>query len=195
MKIVRINVENMPGIPYSQSAKHNVPMKDRESHEDYDLRTWREHCTVNKDGQVCVPMMAWKQCLDTCAQKLGHKVPGKRGASFKGYFVSGVLCPADTPLFNGKALTKELAEPKTIYANLDGVRGSGKRGDRTYPEFSKWHCIVEFWIVDDIITQPVFEDHFNVAGRIVGIGRFRPERGGTNGRFRATNYDWQDMQV
>jgi hypothetical protein len=25
----------------------------------------------------------------------------------------------------------------------------------------------------------------------VGVGRFRPENGGLNGRFRATHFDWQ----
>ena len=31
-----------------------------------------------------------------------------------------------------------------------------------------------------------------IAGMFIGIGRFRPEKGGTNGRFKITQLDWQD---
>jgi hypothetical protein len=30
---------------------------------------------------------------------------------------------------------------------------------------------------------------------IVGIGRFRPENGGTNGRFRVVKIEWEDLVV
>jgi hypothetical protein len=31
-----------------------------------------------------------------------------------------------------------------------------------------------------------------MAGMFIGIGRFRPEKGGTNGRFKIESIDWQD---
>jgi hypothetical protein len=46
-------------------------------------------------------------------------------------------------------------------------------------------------IMDDTITKEVFEEVFYAAGSGIGIGRFRPEKGGTNGRFRAVKFDWQ----
>ena len=89
MRHVKVYIENIPGSNYSQSAKHDVPFLDRESHDDYDARTWREKCTVNREGVVCIPAMALKQSLDTCAYKLGIKVPARRGATFKTFFASG----------------------------------------------------------------------------------------------------------
>lgn len=195
MRQVKVWIENIPGSPYSQSAKPPVPFLDRETHDDYEQRTWREKCTVNKEGQVCIPAMALKQCIDTCAHKLGLKVPGRRGSTYKNFFASGFFCDHDVPISNGKPLTKETAESKTISANADGVRGSGKRVPRTFPEFVAWHGVAEFTILDDIITESVFEQHVKSAGVIVGIGRFRPEKGGTNGRFRVKRFEWSNLQL
>lgn len=195
MKQVKVNIEGIKGSPYSQSAKPQIPFLDRETHEDYEQRTWRERCTVNRDGQVCIPAMALKQAIDTCAYKLGLKVPNRRGATYKNFFASGFFCDHDVAIANGKPITKADAESKTISANSDGVRGSGKRVPRTFPEFSVWHGVAEFTIVDDLITESIFEQHVKSAGIIVGIGRFRPEKGGTNGRFRATNFEWSVLQL
>jgi hypothetical protein len=29
-----------------------------------------------------------------------------------------------------------------------------------------------------------------IGGASIGIGRFRPEKGGLNGRFKPVNFDW-----
>jgi hypothetical protein len=195
MRICKAYLENIPGSPYSQSAQHEEPKLERESHDDYDERTWRSKCTVNDKGQVCVPAMALKQCVDLAAQKLGQKIPGRRGATYKSFFTSGVICGSDMPISNGKPLTPANAVMVKINANADGVRGSGKRVKRRFPVFDKWHGVAEFTIVDDIITQEVFEDHLKSAGMIVGIGRYRAGNGGSNGRFRVTKIEWQNMSL
>jgi hypothetical protein len=195
MKICRAYVEGIPGSPYSPSAEHEEPKLERESHDDYDIRTWRHHCTIDAKGQVCIPAMAFKQCVDLGAQKLGDKVPGRRGATYKGFFTSGVITNGDVLIANGKVLTMKDAEMVKINANSNGKRGSGSRVKRRYPVFPIWHGVVEFTIVDDIITQPVFEDTLKKSGMIVGIGRYRPANGGVNGRFRVTKFEWQDLNV
>ena len=195
MRKVKVNFENIPGSPYSQSAQHETPKLDRESHDDYDERTWREKCTVNKDGQVCIPAMAFKQGIDEAAQKLGQKVEGRRGATYKKFFTSGYFCNADVPIANGKPLTKTDARKVIINANADGVRGSGKRVKRRFPEFDKFSGTAEFTIIDDILTRDTFEDHFRAFGQIVGIGRFRVGNGGRNGRLVAISFEWQDVKL
>ena len=196
MRKCKVTFEPFPGSPYSQSAQSDVPFLDRESHEDYDIRTWREKCTINDAGQVCVPAMAFKQSIDTTAYKLGLKVPNRRGATYKNFFSSGFFCMADAPLtISSKPIKKDDAELKVIWANADGIRGSGKRVKRRFPQFQNYTGNVEFTIIDDIITESIFEQHVRAAGLIVGIGRFRPERGGTNGRFRVANIEWADLQL
>jgi hypothetical protein len=195
MKRCKVVIENIPGSPYSQSAQHDTPMLDRESHDDYDVRTWRNKCTTNSSGQVCIPAMALKQSIDTTASKLGMKVEGRRGATFKGFFSSGFFCESDVPLKNGKALTPADAKMVAIQANADGVRGSGKRVTRRFPQFEKYQGEASFVITDDIITPTIFEQHVRSCGIIVGIGRFRPEKGGTNGRFRVIKIEWENFEI
>jgi hypothetical protein len=197
MKRCKVYLESIPGSPYSQSAQHDTPKLDRESHDDYDVRTWREKCTTNKDGNVCIPAMALKQALDTTAFKLGVKVEGRRGATFKGFFASGFFCEQDVVIANGtgKPLTKKDAMQKTIQANADGVRGSGKRVTRRFPQFETWKGVASFVITDDILSEQIFEQHVKSCGIIVGVGRFRPEKGGINGRFRVTKVEWETFAV
>src|SRR5262245_4621379 len=194
MRRVKVHLEGLPGSPYSQSRKHNAPMLDRESHDDYDIRTWREKCTVNKDGHVVIPLMGLKMAIDTTAFHLGQKVPGRRGSTYKSFFVSGFICDHDVPLANGKAfLTPKDAECFEGWMGSGGKRGEGSRVIRRFPDFHKWHAVAEFTIIDDVITQSVFEQHVKAAGMVCGIGRFRPENGGSNGRFRVTKFEWSDV--
>jgi hypothetical protein len=195
VKRVQVFIENIPGSPYSQSAKHDAEMHDRENHDDYDERTWRQKCTVNSEGVVCIPAMAQKQCIDNAAQKLGLKVQGRRGATYKNFFTSGVIAEADAPIANGKAIKPADADKVTIQANADGVRGSGKRVTRRFPSIPKYHATFVYLITDDIITREVFETHAKAMGIIVVIGRFRAEKGGTNGRFRVTKFEWEDFNL
>jgi len=195
MRVVKVHLESIPGSPYSQSAKHDVPKLDRESHDDYERRTWRDKCTVNREGQVCVPAMGLKQTIDTASFKLGEKVPGRRGATFKSFFASGFFCNCDMAISNGKPIMKQDVDSVTINAHANGKPGSGSRVPRTFPLIHKWHGIAEFTILDDIITQDVFEQHVKAGGLIVGIGRFRPENGGKNGRFRAVKFQWEDFII
>jgi hypothetical protein len=195
MRKCKVSLENIPGSPYSQSAQHDTPKLDRETHEDHDARTWRDKCTVNASGQVCIPAMALKQCVDTAAYKLGVKVPGRRGAMFKSFFASGFICDGDVPIQNGKAITKKDAELVKIQAHANGKRGSGSRVPRRFPQFPKWSGVAEFTIIDDIITPEIFELHLKASGMVVGLGRFRPENGGTNGRFRVTKVEWEEFQL
>lgn len=196
MQRCTVHVKSLHGSAYSQSRKHDTEFKERESHEDYDKRTWLEKCTVNRDGHVCIPNMAQKQAIDTAAQKLGTKVPNRRGATFKNYFSSGVQVMEDAVIsVGGKPLTKDDAEKIIIQANSNGVRGSGKRVPRAFPVFPKWEATFVFLISDDIINESVFKETITAAGIIVGVGRFRAEKGGTNGRFTIEKITWEDFRL
>jgi hypothetical protein len=187
MKIVEVELVSVS--PYSQSRKHNTAKLEKETWDAYEIRTWREKCTTNDDGEVVIPAMAFKQALDTVAKRLGEQVPGRGKNTYSKHFAAGVICEADVPI----GVQKEDAPKITISANADGKRGSGKRVDRTFPQWPSWKATARFAILDITVTDPVFERHLTEAGRFVGIGRFRPENGGLNGRFRPTAFRWSDV--
>lgn len=172
--------------PYSQSKLHEAPKLDKETHDAYDRRTWREKCTTDADGMVQIPAMAFKQALPIAAKKLGLQIPGRGKSTYTKYFEGDVICTDNVPL----GIHKDEIGMVEIWANSDGVRGSGKRVKRHFPQIEKWGGKAEFLIFDDTITREVFEQVIDAAGMGVGIGRFRPENSGTNGRFVCEKFEW-----
>lgn len=188
MKIVEVDLVSTA--PYSQSRQHTEPKLEKEAANAYEKRTWREKCTVNADSMVCIPAMAFKQALDGAAKMLSIQIPGKGKATYTKHFRAGVICEADVPI----GVHKDAVPGITINANSDGVRGSGKRVQRTFPQVPSWAGTARFAVLDDTITREVFERHLVEAGRFVGIGRFRPENGGLNGRFKPVEFRWSDLK-
>jgi len=187
-KTVAVNFEGIA--PYSQSRKHDTPRKDRETWDDHELRTWRERCWTNDKGEILLPAMALKQALDAIAKRLGDQIPGRGKRTYTKAFVSGVICEEDVVL---KGCFKENCPSILINANPDGQRGSGKRVPKTFPQWPKWAGVARFVIMDDSVTKEVFERYFAEAGRFVGVGRFRPENGGMNGRFHPLGFEWREL--
>lgn len=173
--------------PYSQSKHYEAEAQKGETKDDVDARCWREHCHADEDGNIFIPGFAFKQALDGAAKMAGGKIPGKGSATYSKLFTTGVLVLEDVPL---GIKVDELGPPAKVYCHADGRRGSGKRVWRRFPLIPKWECEVPVTITDDTIPVEVFERVARTAGRAQGIGRFRPENGGTHGRFDIIRFEW-----
>lgn len=174
---------------YSQSKSYDrfVPKLEKEGNDEYEKRTWREKCHVGDDGRLQIPGMAFKMALDKTASFLGQKIPGRRNATYTKHFLAGVMVIDNVPI----DITKDQVEPEWLFVNSDGVRGSGKRVWRCFPLIREWQADVTFYIADETITKDVFDQHLSEAGKFIGIGRFRPEKGGFKGRFQVVDTVWQ----
>ena len=187
MKIVEVDLVSTA--PYSQSRMHDTPSLNKEGKDAYEQRTWREKCTTDENGIVCIPAMAFKQALDDVAKMLGEQIPGKGKSTYTKHFKAGVICEADVSI----GIHKDAVPSITINANSDGVRGSGKRVKRIFPQVPSWKGTVRFAVLDDQVTKDVFERFLTEAGRFVGVGRFRPQNGGLNGRFKPVAFRWSEL--
>jgi hypothetical protein len=175
--------------PLSQSRQHDEPKLEGESANDYDARTWRAKLNTSvSTGNVIIPAHGLHQAIIAAARYTGEQIPGQGKKTWTAKFTTGIafLQEIDT------GLRPEDAVQIVISANADGVRGSGKRVPRRFPLFVEWRATFEVMILDPIITEPVFAKMLGVAGMFIGIGRFRPENGGMNGRFRVEKITWQD---
>ena len=176
--------------PLSQSRQHHSDFLEGESAEAYDTRTWREKCNFDAvDGIVFVPAMALKQAMDVAAKRLAIPDPDDRKARFTKYFVSDVVCEGHLSI----GIHKDNMQSVAISANVDGVRGSGKRVPRRFPQTSKWEGTTSFLIMEEKITHDIFERVLNSAGRSIGVGQFRPEKGGVNGRFDVVSIKYEKV--
>ncbi len=186
-KIVSVKLESVS--PYSSSRQHDTPKLDKERMDEYEQRTWREKLSTDETGTVVIPAMAFKQALDRCVKVLGMQVPGKGKATYTKHFMAGCLCESDVSL----GIHKDTVQSVIINAHVDGVRGSGKRVKKTFPQIPKWAATARFIILDDAITKDVFEKVMKESGQFVGVGRFRPENAGLNGRYSVKGFTWDSI--
>jgi hypothetical protein len=176
---------------YSQSRQHDEPMLDGESRDAYDARTWRSKLnTALRDGKptVVIPAHGLHQCIAAAAKYSKRQIPGQGKATWTAKFLAGITLLEDPSVGIDPAAVQAI----TISANADGVRGSGKRVVKRFPTMPEWSASFEIYVLDPIITEDVFREMVEIAGMFIGIGRFRPEKGGTNGRFRITSLAWAD---
>lgn len=174
--------------PLSQSRQHDDPMLEGENRDAYDLRTWRSKLNTNDAGMVTIPAHGLMQCITSAARYSKRQIPGQGKATWTAKFASGIAILED-PATNVKAAD---VLPITISANADGVRGSGKRVTRRFPIMPKWQFNFDLYVLDPIITADILREMVEISGMFIGLGRFRPEKGGTNGRFKIAAMQWAD---
>lgn len=178
--------------PYSQSHKHDEPKLEGEKPDDYDVRTWRSKMNVNAfDGKetMVIPAFALKMAIQSAAQYAKEKIPGQGNATWTGKFTSGIAILEDAPL----GVMPDDVKPIALSMNSDGKRGGGSRVTRRLPQIPPgWRAKFEVVVLDPIITEDTFRKFLMQAGCFIGVGQYRPQNGGTNGRFVIKSLKWFD---
>ena len=186
---MRTAIVTLEGVaPYSQSRHYtDPPKKEKESARDYEERTWMERCHYNKEGNVFIPPMAFKNCLSEAAKYLKIQIPGEGKATYTKHFEAGVLVLEGLTL----PIKRDQVKGEWLFVPSDGKRGGGKRVEKCFPVIHEWGGQVAFTILDDKITDDVFERVLSEAGNFIGIGRFRPRNNGYYGRFKIVKIKWE----
>lgn len=133
-------------------------------------------------GHLFVPTMMFRSALlGACA---GRRI-GKVGA--KTVIAGAIFTVADrAPLVHpttGKPITDY-----AISTMRAVVQGSGVQ--RSRPEVREWACDLDLEVDSEFVPNvSLLVELLNIAGRIRGIGDFRPQKGGPYGRFRADLVD------
>jgi len=176
---------------YSQSDFFKSSRAEGESHDAFEERCWREKMHV-LDGSVVIPPMQLKRCLDNGASLRGEKVPGKGSRGWASFFISGVLVTDPMVL----DIDPSTVRGEWIMAHADGKKtGTGGRVRRCFPLIPEWKGTATFHILNAEITDKVFLRMLDTAGKLVGIGRFRPQNGGMFGRFAVEDLKWAKEKV
>lgn len=186
MKIARVHLKSLS--VYSQSKAFTSERDQKELYKDYEIRCWRERCHVDKSGIVIIPPMQFSNSLKEAAKYLSISIPGKGKSTYTKHFESGVQVV--TPLSTGHNIKDVNAE--CVYVPSDGRQGGTTRVHKYFPVITDWDGIVEYIILDDIITPEPFMQVLEASGSLIGIGRFRPRNRGYYGRFEVLGMDWVD---
>ena len=65
---------------------------------------------------------------------------------------------------------------------------------RTRPIFAEWACVLDFEMVAGLVTETQVMTLLGAAGLFVGIGDWRPQKGGAYGRYVVTAPDDPDFK-
>jgi hypothetical protein len=185
---MRTAIININGVsPYSASKVFENRVKNAgESFEDHENRCWRERLNVDSQGVGIIPPMAFAWALQVAAKRYAGKIVGKGNATWTKHFESGLLVVDALPL----GVTRADVQGEWLFVPSDGVRGSGKRVMKCFPIVHKWGGDVTVHVLDDEITPAIFAKVADVAFKLVGVGRFRPERCGFYGRAEVKSLKW-----
>lgn len=162
-----------------------------EGHDQFEERTWRLKCHVDKDGHIYMPPLAMKGQLEDSAKRLSMKVPGTRGKTFSKLFLQGVQVFENIKIFrgDGKPATRDDVEGVKLFTWSSGKRGQGGRVDRIFPTLNEWMFETTVWCFDPKIEPDTMETHLRECGMFLGFGAMRAGNGGVNGRWELTACD------
>jgi hypothetical protein len=187
-RLLQLTIEGVSA--YSQSKHHDEPKLDKESADAYEKRTWLHKAHVDpQTKEVIIPGSAIKKSISEAARRLAIKIPGKNRSTYGKNIKSGVLILEDPS--TGIKITDVKCE--TVHCHANGNPNSGSRVYRSFPIIPRgWQTKVEIAVIDDEIPNDVVERCIVEAGSLIGIGRYRPENGGTLGRFKVVSFDWSN---
>ncbi len=132
---------------------------------------------ANEDGTLYVPSIAFRSALLTAAK--GRRI-GKQAATS---VLPGAVFNVDTrtPLVHpdtGEAIKDYDVNVVRAVVQKNGVR-------RARPEIPRWGCRLYLEIDTEPIDARLVADLLMIAGKVAGVGDWRPEKKGAHGRFRA----------
>jgi hypothetical protein len=202
-----MHADNIEWSDLMDSWKNEPSNKTKSKAGDDRTPPWRWIGSLNYDnpqsGVVTIP----SEYVMRCVMGGAAEVPTGRGRkTFKELSQTGILCSAfHWPLLvKGKPISmdaiEKLRELRTFKEHTEAVQKLGfslyvkraKIGEskhiRVRPRFDNWSTSGELTIVDDLITNKVLIDIFDIAGRLKGLGDWRPsapKRPGPFGTFKA----------
>ena len=178
--------------PMGQSRAIQSKRDTGEGPDDHEERTWKERLHTDENGVAVIPPMAIKNCLADCAKYLSESVPGKGKSTYTKHFEAGILCLEPASL----GIKAKDVQGTKLHVPSDGIKGGAKRVYRYFPTIpTGWEAECHITVMDPIlISKPEkIHEYFVHAGKFIGLGCFRPRRGGFWGRFTVESFKTKNI--
>jgi hypothetical protein len=156
-----------------------------EKENDFDKRVWLERAHIKPNGFLFQPAFGIKRMIESAAAHKGEKLKNK---GVKGILATGIAI-IDDPLFDQKS-DRLIMQPE--FVSSGGQKGGGSRVWRHFPVLpTPWKLSGSIIVIDGRIDYDMLLRHLEEAGLFAGIGMWRIDRGGQNGRFTAEITSWE----
>jgi hypothetical protein len=182
------------GSMYQPGRELQTPRDDKENWDEYEKRVWRERAHYNDEGHVVIPAISFKRCIEAASAYNPRKLKGT--ATYTKLFERAIITVDNVVLPE----TRETVLGTSIPVPSDGVSSSksnmkSSRVWRTFPTIKAWSGRITIHVLDDRIGHLVLRETLEDAGLYIGIGTWRPQRGGLNGRFEVSDLRWDGLKV
>jgi hypothetical protein len=166
----------------------------------FDLRIWPEKAHANPDGTLFIPDTWIRQALIDTQKATRHaiKPPAMKGvkqradATMKPYFISG-LSIENSPLMTmgttqaaNKCLRPATKADLRAMKQMCRIPSTGGVIPVIRPMLPVWSATVSITITDEVINEPVIRECLEWVGRYSGMGDWRPQNGGSYGKFQVS---------
>lgn len=179
MKIIKVEVTGI-----SPLLQHRFPVDVAEPTAKAKNKTANpndvESCLYRlPDGTIYQPAIHFIACMKKAGTKF--TIPGQGKATYKNLIGSGVIL-IDPEAIPHKNQNWEIDSRAIVNPSTKG------RNIRKRPCFKNWVLVFNLEYDEDEISPADIKSILEYAGRRVGIGDFRPEKGGPFGRFLVSEF-------
>jgi len=192
--IARVELKSMSWLSFSAPLRDD-PM-GKEEPKAYEKRIWRKRFHATEEGHLYIPPLCFKYGLDAAASLDGTKIANKGNSTYAKRFKSGIIVQDAAMLFHDakrkKPWTRDELKSEEVFSSPKGAGGT-TRVWKTFPYIESWYAQLDVHILDEVITQTIFETVFALSGVQNGVGRWRPQSGGLKGRFSVLSVDWEQI--
>jgi hypothetical protein len=193
---VTVQIELIGVTPLSFGKHHDEPYLSNEKELAYEKRTYSEKLHFADTGELFVPAMMAKKSLDAAVKRTGEKVRGRGNTTYGKFFEGGCIPDGNFPLtWMGEPILKNNVKGEKLFVPSDGIAGSGKRVTKYFPLIPEWEVTGTFAILDNLIDPDTFKRMLKHAGTFIGLGRWRPQKGGLYGRFVVKKVTWNGKEI
>lgn len=182
---VLCQIESVTPITFNKKLKSEK--EGNESWDKFEERVWRERCDdLNGDGCVVISNQKFKKSICTGAKWLNIKIEGEGQSRYQKLFNGAVVIPKGID-------TKIKIEDMAFDTQWVGHSKSSKKWIN-FPIIYTWNGELEINVLDEKITEEIFTRVFAYSGMCVGVGSWRPENGGENGRYRIADMAFETIE-
>lgn len=176
MKTVNVTIEGTTPLLMHRFATGQEPSSKRTGVPDWKAEA-EKALYKNESGIIYQPATHLERCLVEAGKQF--KIAGKRGATYSKLVASTVEVWPD-------AIPHEIQD----YAiDERPVVVQRARVMRYRPRLDKWRLSFELRLMDEQLKPEVMREILDYGGYYVGIGDFRPGRGGKFGKFMVVQWE------
>lgn len=181
--ILMHSTRGMVSHPFEEEVKEiNKKRGTNKTSVDRDRLAWIEcwlSVWIDRERRATIPPQALRSCVETAARKL------KEGPKVRECFI---VLSSDFQYDEERygSTLDDIANNAQFQAD---VKVGQNRVLRTRALFEEWSCEFVVEVDGSEITEAHLEHWLDIAGRRIGLGDWRPHKGGQMGRFSVTDIE------